>query len=160
MAEQEIHFLTRDSPADWTLVPQVLVRAAMFCRKYDADTTPESLCQSIMEHFVCEPGRQSVRAMVAVQDGVLVGHLLLSLDHWCGTMFCTVVQYESDQPLEHAKVLAAFDDIAAWARGKGATILRLLAIGDDGRAAARVRLFQRVFGFQPRRIMLDKLLGV
>src|SRR5262245_24752054 len=156
----EIQLLTRDNAAHWALLPGVLLRAATFCNKFDSDTTPESLCQSIAEHFVCVPERQTVRAVVALEDGALVGHLLVSLDPWCGRLFATIVQYESDVPLPRELVLKTFDEIAEWARSKGACILRALAIADDGRGAARARLYRSIFGFQPRRIMLDKRLGV
>jgi hypothetical protein len=152
----EIQLLTRDEAQHWTLLPQVLLRVALFCRKHDTDTTPESLCQSIMEHFVCEPSRQTVRVVVALQDGQLIGHLIVSLDYWCGKLFGTIVQYETDATLPRPAVREALEKIADWAERKGAHLLRVLAIADDGRGDARARLFRSVYGFEPRRIMLDK----
>src|SRR5262245_19190657 len=152
----EIQLLTRERGEHWGLLPQVMVRAARFCDKHDTDTTPDSLCQAIAEHFVCEPSRQTVRCVVALEDGLLVGHLVVSVDPWCGKTFATIVQYETDVVLPRPAVREALEKIADWAERKGAHLLRVLAIHDDGRGEARARLFRSVYGFQPRRIMLDK----
>lgn len=156
----EIQLLTRDNPSHWALLPEVIERAAGFCKRYDTDTRPEDLSQAIREHFVTDPRGQTVRGVVALKEGILVGHLLVSLDHWCGALFATIVQYEMDVPFPKAMLRATFDEIAEWARSKGAHILRGLAIADDGRGDARARLYRAMYGFKPRRIMLDKLLGV
>lgn len=139
-------------------MPNLLYRVAAFCKKHDTDTSEEQITQRVMENFVVPEARQHVRAWVAVQDGELIGHCLVTLDDWCGTIFATIVQYESDVPLDRAQVVRAFDDISAWARSKGASVMRILTLHKDDRGLARARLFQRLYGFHPTHMVCDRAL--
>mgnify|MGYP001384002624 CR=1 FL=1 len=157
MSAQRIYPLSRLDPGSWALIPRVVDRVAMFCRKHDTDTPAEVICQRVVEHFVVdEATRQTVRVWVGVQGDELIGHCLVTLDEWCGTIIGTIVQYESDLPLERALVVAAFGEIAEWAKSKGARTLRLLTLHKDDRGHARARLFQRLYGFHATHVVCDR----
>jgi hypothetical protein len=151
-----IYPLDRMDPGSWALMPGVVNRVAMFCRKHETDTDPESIAQRVVEHFVVPEKRQTLRVWIAVHDGSLIGHCLVTIDTWCDKVIGTIVQYESDEPLERAQVRRAFDEIAEWSRGKGATTLRILTLHKDERGLARARLFQRLYGFKPTHMVCDR----
>lgn len=154
-----IYPLDRYDPGSWALMPSVVNRVAMFCRKYETDTDPETITQRVIEHFVVHEQRQTLRVWVAVYaTGDLIGHCLVTIDTWCDKVIGTIVQYESDVPLDRALVRAAFDEIAAWSRSKGATTLRILTLHKDERGLARARLFQRLYGFHPTHMVCDRAL--
>src|SRR5262249_60115202 len=100
--------LKRDDPESWALMPSVLARVGVFCVKYGTDTTAKVLLDAIMLHFASpettdkETGRATapmILAMAAVSEGEVVGHLVLSVDYWCGSYLATIVQYETDVPI-------------------------------------------------------------
>jgi len=153
-----IYDLARIDPGSWALIPRVVERVGMFCRKYDTDTQPEQICQRVVEHFVVDEKRQTVRVWVATQGDDLIGHCVVTLDEWCGTVIATIVQYESDVPLNREQVRWAFDEIASWARSKGASVMRILTLHTDERGLARARLFHRLYGFHPTHMVCDRAL--
>jgi hypothetical protein len=152
-----IYPLDRMDPASWALIPGVINRVAMFCRKYETDTDPETITQRVIEHFVVPEKRQTLRVWVA-EEGGLIGHCLVTIDTWCDKVIGTIVQYESDVVLDRVQVRRAFDEIAAWSRSKGATTLRILTLHKDERGLARARLFQRLYGFHPTHMVCDRAL--
>jgi hypothetical protein len=148
--------LVKSDPRAWAFMPAVLERVRAFCERYDLDSTPHVLSQTVIEHFVVDEARSSVRALVALREERIVGHCLVSLEAWCGTVYATVVQYEMDEPLPTQQVRDTLEQVEWWAKGKGATVLRVLACLTDSRGPARIRAFQSLYGFRPTRQILDK----
>jgi hypothetical protein len=149
--------LVKSEPEAWALMPEALARIEKFCGTYDADSTPEVLRQAVMEHFVADDAKSSVRVLVALRDGRMIGHTLVSLDAWCGKTYLTVVQFETDAPIPRHLVRDAMEQAAWWAKGKGASVMRVLARTDE-RGAARARAFRAFYGFCPKRVVMDRSL--
>lgn len=150
--------LTREYPECWHYMPAVLERVATFCTKYDTDTKPEYMVRQVSTHFVADDERQTVRAIAGLIDDRLVGHCVISLDSWCGTGIVTIAQFELDEPMPRAVIRDGLEQIAWWGKSRGGAIMRLWAIQDDSRGAARTRLFRMLYGFQPARMISDKAL--
>jgi hypothetical protein len=156
LADIRIVPLMHSETETWELMPEALARIEKFCGRYDADSTPDVLRKAVMSNFVADQKDAVVRVVVAVRDKRVIGHALLSLDSWCGTVYLTVVQFETDEPIPRALIRDAQEQIAWWAKQRGAVIDRVLARLDE-RGAARVRLF-RMLGYRPKRLIMDRSL--
>src|SRR5690242_5854970 len=92
--EVSIIALDRRDPRAWALMPAVLDRVRSFCERYQTDSTPEGLADRVMEHFAAaDEACRLMRVLVALRDGELVGHCVISLDGFGGNVYATLVQY-------------------------------------------------------------------
>lgn len=149
--------LVKTDPRAWALMPALLERVRSFCERYDTDSAPGYLAQVVVEHFVAEPeDKLPVRALVALQGETMVGHLLVEVSQWSGRTYATITQLEADVAIPRQQMIDAFEQIAWWAKHKGASILRVLAVVNDEHAAARIRMFRTVYGLQPSRVVMNK----
>lgn len=143
--------LTKDHPEAWALMPQALARARSFCEHYDTDTDPETLCANVRQHFIADG---TIRVIVAVREGNVTGHCVVSIEEWCGLRHVCVVQYELDEALTREQVRDCLEQIAWWGKGLGAKEVRILSRIDE-RGVARAKTFQR-HGFRPMRLLMRK----
>lgn len=158
MAADELRVirLRDENPLAWALMPEALSRVRTFCRKYDSDADADLLCAHIKRNFdstsMPEP---NLLLLVGVQGGRMVGHLLASLDEWCGSRHLSILQYEADQGVAPPVGLmrAVLDQLGEWARQRGATAIQLLA-----RNPALVRAFQRHYGFRVEKTLMRRSL--
>lgn len=137
--------LDKNIPEHWGYFGQLLERAGDFCQKYDSDADPKELENILISHFA--QGSNLMMFLVTVQEGAIVGHLIASLDVWCGARFATILQYELDKgsTIDRTEGKRLLD---AWAAMHGVR-LQLLA-----RNARIAKLFNRYWGFNPVRILM------
>lgn len=151
--------LHRDTPEAWGLIPAALARVRLFAQKYDADTDGDTLCEAIRLHFIQPDDKCKLRVLVAVRDAEVVGHLVVSVDPWCGRFIAHIVQYEMNRGARVPRVdlRRALEQAMCWAESCGATTLRVLArIDERGQGTARARAFGAFYGFRAHRIVMDR----
>lgn len=135
----------------WACLPQALERVRKFRANYEHFGDVEKLCRVIEAHFLTDdPG---VMLVVGVEDGVVVGHLLLSVDEWCGYKYVTIQQYEWDKALPREEVKQHLALVEKWARLKGAGEIRVVAEGP-----VRERAYRAFYGFKGGQTLMSKKL--
>lgn len=148
--------LTKDKPLAWAVMPEVLARIERFCRTYDTDSDPATLCQSVREHFVIDnPGMYLI---VGISDGRVVGHVLAYLaafDFNREKKFVNVIQYEIDEGSRASLDLLqlGLDLLEDWGRAHGATRIQAQAIDDSWERGLRT-----FYGMKKYRTLVRKAL--
>jgi hypothetical protein len=152
----EIFILRPDDARSWALMPYALARIKAFCIADEPDEEPESLVFRVETSFVRFDGVYGI--IVVLQDGQLVGHVLLRLEQIVDQpekRWLTVEQYSLDKgsgvTLEIAR--ESFGKIRTVARVLKATSLRA-RVKDE----ARERAF-RAYGFKRMAILLHQEVG-
>ena len=160
--------LCQDRPICWNLMPQALQRIKAFCSKYDTNSNPEKLAQSVQVNFAS--GNDGVLIMVAVTEWQVIGHLLVTMEEWLGRKFATIIQYECDREsgIDTDILKSALGIVEDWARKQGARELHIWArcprlpeftrdtlVKIFGSQAAAFQLF---YDFKPSRLEMRKVL--
>ena len=149
--------LRQDQPICWILMPQTLERIKNFCLRYDTDSDPKKLAESVQVSFAS--GNNGVLIMVAVEQYRVVGHLLATMDSWFDKKFITILQYEidSDSGIDTGFLQAGFNRIKKWGKEQGAQAIHINARYDKDQELfnqSLVRMFETFYGFEPHKILM------
>ena len=148
--ETRILCLHRDNDESWAYVPLVCQRLRDFCTTYASEADPEQVIRLYQQQFLQDTPQLLV--IVALQEGRIVAHLLVSLDWWMGARLATVLQYAQDTDdmdlIPREQLHTTFTWLRQWAKAQGAGHLQCLV-----RHPALVRAF-RQYGFAPAAMLL------
>ena len=151
--QPEVIALRPDNPRSWALMPYVLERIKAFCAAEQPDEVPENLAWRVSSAFVSADSCYGI--IVGLQDGVIVGHALLTLEGHEEKRWLTVQQYQLDKGsgMTRETVKKYVEEIKKVARVLKAGELRARAKGE-----ARIRAF-RAYGFKPMATILFQEVG-
>lgn len=146
-----ISMLTKDDPVAWMLMPEFLQRVKQFCLTEDADSDGELLTKWIVRDFAAD--EHNFGLMVGVKDGLVVGHLLASIDYWFEKKYVTVLQYRWDKKLGVSRGLiqAGFDMLSEWGNLNMCRELQALVPTE-----AHERRLRMLYGFHRHKILMRK----
>jgi hypothetical protein len=144
-----IGVLHRLDPGAWSLMPELLARVRALSEQLEGVGDPGILCRAIELNFMADDPQ--IIAIVAVDDGQLVGHAILSLDHWLGHKYVMVQQYQLDKALSREAVRKHIAKIEEWGRNHGAVELRALVTGDT-----LERAYRAFYGFQRKQVLMTR----
>jgi len=145
--------LHRSWPESYAYLPIAFDRITKFCTKYNDDSPPEVLCETLLTEFAKNaPG--TIVVLGLRPDGSVCGHALVALEMWLSGKMATVLQMESDEPLKRTEMEAAFSVICKWAEDNGAKELQIFA-----RDHRLERVFRRFYGFETKRIFMKRPFG-
>lgn len=136
----------------WAYMPQALARVRAFRANYEHYGDVERLVRVIEAHFLTDD--PDVLLIVGVEDGKVMGHMLLTLDEWLGSKFVTIQQYEVDVALPREELRAHLALVETWARHKGAGEIRIIAEGP-----VRERAYRAFYGFEGGKTLMSKKVG-
>jgi hypothetical protein len=140
-------------PQAWALIPAFLERVRQFVLRYEPDESPDFLCAEVRRCFAADDyGR---RGVAVLNDGRMVGHVLLMLEEHAGQRWLTIQQYEVDKGSGVTREIADYwlDAFCKLARELKAKQVRARVQGD-----ARARAFKR-YGFKPFAVLLARDIG-
>ena len=141
--------LHRGNPIARDLMPQLLARVRTLSEQLEGVGDPGILCRSIELNFMA-PDPQII-AIVAVDDGRVVGHTVCSLDQWLGHKYVMVLQYQLDGALPREIVRKQMAKVEEWGRNHGAVELRALVTGDT-----LERAYRAFYGFQRKQVLITR----
>lgn len=144
--------LERQDPAAWSYWPIAWRRVEAFCRKYDSDANLVVLWQTLVANFASSAPTTLMLLLLRPQ-GVVIGHLLITIEDWIGCRMATINQLEVDVPLTPEVIQPAYDWICRWAEGQKAEQLQCLA-----RDKVLARLFRTKYDFVESRVLMRKRL--
>lgn len=152
-SEYRILPLTKDAPEAWQHIPALCDRLREFCLKYDSDANTTMLLQAYQQHFLSDTPQ--MLAFVLLDAGVMVGHLLVSIDVWMGCKVCSILQYEKEGTtlIPREQLRQTLEGIATWGRSQGALHFQALVRRPD-----LVKAFQGVYDFRSFAMILRKSL--
>lgn len=143
-------YLHREDAESWGYVPLLCARFRDFCVTYASEADPEQLIRLYQQQFLQDTPQ--LIAIVALQEGRIVAHLLVSLDWWMGARLATILQYVQDKEdmdlIPHEQLHHTFAWLRQWARANGAGHLQCLV-----RHPALARLF-RQYGFVSKAVLM------
>ena len=141
--------LHRANPIARGLMPQLLARVRALSEQLEGVGDPGILCRAIELNFMADDPQ--IIALVAVDDGQLVGHAILSLDHWLGHKYVMVLQYQLDEALPREIVREQMAKVEEWGRNHGAVEMRALVTGDN-----LERAYRSFYGFQRKQVLMTR----
>ena len=150
--EWEIAVLKKQYPEHWRWVPDLCTRVERFCRTYDSDADGRLIGQAIHAHFLSDDPH--MLGIVMIASGVMIAHLLVSIDRWMGCTVCTVLQYEHDTgtlPIPRATLQSVFAWVQAWGLEHGAVRLQCLV-----REPTLVKTFAAFYHFRPFSMIMTR----
>ena len=144
-----IAILDRRIKQHWTYFAELLERVDNFVETYDSDADSSLLAEALMLHFA--QGSDQMLFFVCVKNNKVAGHLIATIDTWCGSKYATIIQYEVDKgSLLSEERREGWKLLTAWAQSHGAN-LQILA-----RSPKMARVFSRYWGFTPERVLMRK----
>lgn len=149
--QPRIVLLLKDRPKAWGLMEQARPRIRKFCERYDTDSDPNILIQSVDDHFAMTSPQ--VIVMVAAIGAAVVGHLLACIDTWCAKKYVTILQYEIDKGSNIPRDLlrAGFDVLGEWGEMHGARDFQAQV-----RDSKMEIIFSRFFNFKSVRTLMRR----
>src|SRR5262245_30964888 len=108
---------SRDKPASWTCMHEMLERIGKFALEFCPDTVPAFLVESVMQDFVHpKPGFLLIGAMD--EDYKIIGHCLacISTPSWSHKRRCLILQYALDENLPINFLKAALEIVIDFAK--------------------------------------------
>lgn len=148
----EVLVLTCTDARAWAYWPIGAKRVADFCVKYDTDADPMLMVAQLRTAFV-QP-KSNAYILLLLEDGNVIGHLLVTLEEWFGTRIASIVQYELDKTIPRSMANETLRCVEDWARQAGAAFVQCMA-----RNEAVARTFSTYFNFKRERVMLRKSLS-
>lgn len=131
----------------WGLMPIALRRIAKFCERYGSETSPQWICTAYMKAFVEE--KPGTICMVALDEDLVIGHCLATLEPWGDRLYVNVIQFETDRPVDRTLMREAFEILGDWGRKNGADAFQVFARNRD-----LARVFRTFWGFEEKRILM------
>jgi hypothetical protein len=142
-------------PLAWALMPAFLERVRKFAVEYETDEDPDYLCGEVRRCFAVD--EYARRGVAILNDGRLVGHVLLMLEEHVGQRWLTIQQYELDKG---SGVTRNVIDFWMEAFRKLGRELKAKALRARVKDEVRLRAFKR-YGFKPfATILAQDLTGV
>lgn len=145
--------MTKLSPWAWAAMPELERRIRDFCVRHDTDLPADLLIRSVHASYIADVPNMLV--ILAIDDGQVIGHLLVDLADWGGRKVATIVQYALDGMVPIEVLRKGLGLIEQWARGRGCQAVQVLAISEE-----LARAYGRFYGFRRHRVLMRKRLDV
>ena len=157
--------MTRVFPMDAAVVMErpgflyeVLAAVDAFCLKYGSEDTGPGLAKDIIDALHME--HPTTLVWVAVdEEWRLLTHAIATVLQRGKARWVEISQLERHDAADMPAILEGFGEIEKWGASFGATEVRLLTVVDvrGGKiTSGRGRLFERVYGFKPYRLLMTK----
>jgi hypothetical protein len=153
MVIDHIGLLHHSLPGTWKDFEDVCKRIRAFSNQYEADADVEVLLEFVRFNFMAKAPSSLVIAAYD-EEGLVCGHLLAIAEVWFGRRVVTVVQVQSDEPLNPAVWEQSEEALNAFSRYHQAVLIQIAA-----RSKAAARLFSR-HGFVEKAVLMKRNVDV
>jgi len=110
-----VHRFSCKNDESWILMPKVLRRIKQFCNKYDTETKSSYLIPQITQMFATDHPGLGLWGGID-EDGNMVGHILVTVEQYCGEPFLLVMQAGVDNGFPVGVTHKVFNEIERWGR--------------------------------------------
>ena len=117
-------YLRKDDPDCSDLLPIAFERIRSFCSEVKWDIDQEMLVSSIAKDFVSASPRYMIA--LAINNNLVIGHLLGTFDTWYKKKYLTVLQYKWSDFVPRETMRELWDGLIKWAKDNGATDLQAM----------------------------------